>query len=44
MLKENNHKINMLLTQKIKLQTLFFEEKMEFVNINTQNDYLTFKK
>jgi molybdopterin-guanine dinucleotide biosynthesis protein A len=40
MLGENNHRINTLLTQKIKLQTLFFEDKEQFVNINTKEDYL----
>lgn len=42
MLDDNNHKINTLLTQKIKLQIISFEENLQFANINTKEDYLSF--
>ncbi|MDD2699005.1 MAG: molybdenum cofactor guanylyltransferase MobA [Arcobacteraceae bacterium] len=42
MLEEDNHKINMLLTQKLKLQTIFFKDEAQFLNINTKDDYLAF--
>ncbi|MCI0501290.1 MAG: molybdenum cofactor guanylyltransferase MobA [Epsilonproteobacteria bacterium] len=42
MLAENNHKINTLLTQKIKLQIISFEDNRQFMNINTKEDYLNF--
>ncbi len=40
MLSADNHKINTLLTQKVKLQIVFFEDKKQFSNINTREDYL----
>ncbi len=39
MLEEDNHKINTLLTQKIKSQIIPFEEGRQFININTKEDY-----
>jgi len=42
MVSENNHRIHTLLTQKTKLQTVFFEDEKQFANINTKEDYLKF--
>lgn len=44
MLQDNNHKINTLLTQKVKLQVIPFEKGTQFVNINTKEDYLKLGK
>ena len=41
MLEHNNHKINTLLTQKIKLQIVSFEDIQQFTNINTKEDYIS---
>jgi molybdopterin-guanine dinucleotide biosynthesis protein A len=42
MLKGNDHKINTLLTQKMKLQIILFDDNKQFSNINTKEDYLNF--
>jgi len=42
MLQDNNHKINTLLTQKMKLQIILFDDNKQFSNINTKEDYLNF--
>jgi len=39
MLSDDNHKINTLLTQKVHLQKIFFEDQKQFSNINTKEDY-----
>jgi len=44
MLDDNNHKINTLLTQKIKLQIVPFEDIQQFTNINTKDDYISNSK
>jgi molybdopterin-guanine dinucleotide biosynthesis protein A len=44
MLQDDNHKINTLLTQKVKLQIIPFEKGTQFVNINTKKDYLDLGK
>lgn len=44
MLQENNHKIDTLLTQKVKSHIVPFEDDIQFININTKEDYLKLQK
>jgi molybdopterin-guanine dinucleotide biosynthesis protein A len=38
MLQNNNHKINHLLSQKLKTRIIYFEDSEQFINLNTPDD------